>query len=81
MTAKEILHEIKDQHNISTAWQLTEHIIIEAMEKYAQQQVENCAMPLVINSLDLRELERKLDEALGRETRKTLTQWVKQQRQ
>ena len=32
-------------------------------------------------SLDLRELERKLDEALGKETRETLTEWLKQQRQ
>lgn len=47
MTAKEILYEIKDQHHIGTAWQLTEHIIIEAMEKYAQQQVKNCIPPLV----------------------------------
>jgi hypothetical protein len=31
--------------------------------------------------LDLRELERKLDEALGKETRETLTEWLKQQRQ
>jgi len=36
---------------------------------------------LVRNSLDLRELERKLDEALGKETRETLTEWLKQQRQ
>ena len=35
----------------------------------------------VSNSLDLRELERKLDEALGKETRETLTEWLKQQRQ
>ena len=81
MTAKEILYEIKDRHNIGNAWQLTEHIIIEAMEKYAQQQAKNCTIPLVSNSLDLRELERKLDEALGKETRETLTEWLKQQRQ
>ena len=43
--------------------------------------VKNCAIPLVSNSLDLRELERKLDEALGKETRETLTEWLKQQRQ
>ena len=35
----------------------------------------------VSNSLDLHELERKLDEALGKETRETLTEWIKQQRQ
>ena len=51
------------------------------MEKYAQQQAKNCTIPLVSNSLDLRELERKLDEALGKETRETLTEWLKQQRQ
>lgn len=35
----------------------------------------------VSNSLDLHELERKLDEALGKETRETLTEWLKKQRQ
>ena len=39
------------------------------------------ALFCVSNSLDLRELERKLDEALGKETRETLTEWLKQQRQ
>ena len=39
------------------------------------------ALFAVSNSLDLRELERKLDEALGKETRETLTEWIKQQRQ
>ena len=55
--------------------------ILAAMDEYAQQQVKNCDIPLVSNSLDLRELERKLDEALGKETRETLTEWIKQQRQ
>ena len=55
--------------------------VMKAMEEYAQQQVKSCAIPLVSNSLDLRELERKLDEALGKETRETLTEWLKQQRQ
>ena len=35
----------------------------------------------VRNSLDLSEIEHKLDEALGKETRETLTEWIKQQRQ
>ena len=50
-------------------------------ELEAEQQAKNCTIPLVSNSLDLRELERKLDEALGKETRETLTEWLKQQRQ
>lgn len=33
------------------------------------------------DSLDLCELERKLDETLEKETRETLTKWIKQQRQ
>ena len=41
----------------------------------------NAVLPHVGNSLDLRELERKLDEALEKETRETLTEWIKQQRQ
>jgi len=43
--------------------------------------VKNCSIPAVSNSLDLCELERKLDEALGKEIRETLTEWLKQQRQ
>lgn len=50
-------------------------------DEKTQEQVKNCAIPLVSNSLDLRELERKLDEALGKETRETLTEWLKQQRE
>jgi hypothetical protein len=46
-----------------------------------EMKVNNCYAPPVSNSLDLRELERKLDEALGKETRETLTEWLKQQRQ
>ena len=46
-----------------------------------QKLVKLLTIPLVSNSLDLRELERKLDEALGKETRETLTEWLKQQRQ
>jgi hypothetical protein len=41
MIAKEVLYEVKEKYNIGTAWQLTEHVIIEAMEKYAQQQVND----------------------------------------
>jgi hypothetical protein len=42
---------------------------------------QQCNIHDVSNSLDLRELERKLDEALGKETMETLTEWLKQQRQ
>lgn len=41
MTAKKLLYKIKDKYNIGIAWQTTEHVIIEAMEKYAEQQVKN----------------------------------------
>ena len=46
-----------------------------------QKLVKLLTITPVSNSLDLRELERKLDEALGKETRETLTEWLKQQRQ
>ena len=72
MKAKDILYQIKDKHNIGTAWQLTEHIIIEAMELYAHQ-FNN-------SKINLNELEQKLDDALGKETRETLTEWIKLQR-
>ena len=41
----------------------------------------NAVLSHVGISLDLCELERKLDEALEKETRETLTEWIKQQRQ
>ena len=50
-------------------------------EIIADKIVKLFTIPDVSNSLDLRELERKLDEALGKETRETLTEWIKQQRQ
>lgn len=50
-------------------------------QKMIETDVEKLNIPAVINSLDLRELERKLDEALGKETRETLTEWIKRQRQ
>lgn len=56
-----------------------DNIVLRTLIK-AQQQVKNLNIPVVSNSLDLRELERKLDEALGKETRETLTEWLKQQR-
>lgn len=43
--------------------------------------IEALRLSIVNGSLDLRELERKIDEALGKETRETLTEWLKQQRQ
>ena len=52
----------------------------EAMVYY-EREVKKLIIPDVSKSLDLRELERKLDEALGKETRETLTEWLKHQRQ
>lgn len=56
-SAKETLHKVKNRHNIGSAWKLTEHVIIEAMEEYAKQNE---------NSTDLLEV-------LGKQTRETLT--------
>jgi len=42
--AREILYKTKVKHNIGNVWQLTEHIILNAMETYAQQQVKNCVV-------------------------------------
>ena len=58
---------------------------LNSYKDWLEEQLTNCrkqlSIPVVSNSLDLRELERKLDEALGKETRETLTEWLKQQRQ
>lgn len=36
ISAKDILYCTKDKYNIGSAWQLTEHIILEAMEEYSK---------------------------------------------
>lgn len=49
--------------------------------RYHESEVKKLTIHHVSNSLNLCELERKLDEALGKETRETLTEWIKKQRQ
>ena len=78
---KRVAGEITLKESLKQSVRLIEEYDQNKIEEYAQQQVKSCAIPLVSNSLDLRELERKLDEALGKETRETLTEWLKQQRQ
>ena len=78
---KQVAGEITFKESLKQSVGLIEEYDKNKIEEYAQQQVKSCAIPLVSNSLDLRELERKLDEALGKETRETLTEWLKQQRQ
>ena len=51
------------------------------IEISAQEIVKLFAIPDVSNSLDLYELEHKLDDALVKETKETLAEWIKQQRQ
>ena len=78
---KQVADEITFKESLKQSVRLIEEYDQNKIEEYAQQQVKSCAIPLVSNSLDLCELERKLDEALGKETRETLTEWLKQQRQ
>ena len=84
MTGNELYEEYCNEYPLMMGYREVSY------ESWLQRQVielrenvvnKNCAIPLVSNSLDLRELERKLDEALGKETRETLTEWLKQQRQ
>ena len=75
---KEILTEVEHPEYSKIATQANE--ILNRYEKKLTE-VNDCVIPVVSNSLDLRELERKLNEALGKETRETLTEWLKQQRQ
>lgn len=46
-------------------------------ENSQQAETQVLSIPVVSNTLDLRELERKLGEALEKETRATLTEWIK----
>ena len=84
MTGNELYEEYCNEYPLMMGYREVSY------ESWLQRQVielrenvvtKNCNIPRVSNSLDLRELERKLDEALGKETRETLTEWLKQQRQ
>ena len=84
-TPEEILDEIAAENMINIQQMVTtKQLAILAMRRYAkiyhENEVSKLNVPVVSNSLDLRELERKLDEALDKETRETLTEWLKQQR-
>jgi len=48
--------------------------------KWFESEVKKLHIPLVSNSLDLCELERKLDEALDKETPETLKKWLEEKR-
>lgn len=54
---------------------------IDKIFDWHESEVKKLTIHYLSNSLDLRELERRLDEALEKETRETLTEWLKQQRQ
>ncbi len=56
-----------------------DHVIVDrgAWEEARKQ----CNIVNVSDSLDLEELERKLDIALGKETKETLTEWLSRKRQ
>ena len=84
MTGNELYEEYCNEYPLMMGYREVSY------ESWLQRQVielrenvvnKNCNIPRVSNSLDLRELERKLDDALGKETRETLTEWLKQQRQ
>ena len=83
-TPEDIINRFINEENVKFN-QERDDWMIEAMEEYAklyhESEVKKLNIHTVSNSLDLRELERKLDEALGKETRETLTEWLKQQRQ
>jgi len=75
MNADEILKKHEDAnemhfHEVDRKW------IIQAMEEYAALR-----QPPVISSLDLNELERKLDDALAKETTESLNEWLNEKRQ
>ena len=84
-TPEEILDEVAAENMINIHQMVTtKKLAILAMERYAILYHENELKKLnnltVSNSLNLSELECKLDAALGKETREILTEWIKQQR-
>ena len=59
--------------------------IVGAMKQYAEEYHQSELLKLnksdVISSLDLNELERKLDDALTKETTESLNEWLNEKRQ
>lgn len=79
MITKEQIISILEEHTFKV-YQHGDVVAKSDFDNIADCIVKNLNIPAVSNSLDLRELERKLDEALGKETRETLIEWLKQQR-
>jgi len=78
MTAKEYLeYRIDNDYGGTelgdTLWD-NKSVIAEFLESYAQSKLKEK------KGLDLDELERKLDEALDKETPESLTKWLNEQR-
>ena len=65
--------------NIPIGW------IFQAMQQYAEEYHRAELLKLnksdVISSLDLNESERKLDDALAKETTESLNEWLNEKRQ
>ena len=63
----------------------TKQTVIDLMREYAEEYHKNEINKLnksdVISSLDLNELERKLDDALAKETTESLNEWLNEKRQ
>lgn len=72
LSSKDILNHVKIDYNF-TCNNLIDNIFIAAMKRYAEYKNHKSKM-------NLEELESKLDETLGKETRETLTEWLKHQR-
>ena len=83
MNAKEFLvnTDIKILVNGEKVKLTPEDGLADLLEDYHKYKVENLGLFDVGNSLDLVELERKIDEALDNETSESLKEWLHSKRQ
>jgi len=82
MRTKELIYELMIFKNGAT---FSRYDILNAMQQYAEEYHLSELLKLnksdVISSLDLNESERKLDDALAKETTESLNEWLNEKRQ
>ena len=82
MRTKELIYELMIFKNGAT---FSRYDILNAMQQYAEEYHLSELLKLnksdVISSLDLNESERKLDDALAKETTESLNEWLYEKRQ
>lgn len=84
MTPKEFLEQLNPNSKVfdlSVDYEYTEEQLLLFAKLYHESELKKLRVGDVSSSLDLQELERKLDEQLDKETCESLKEWLRKQRQ